>query len=170
MNPLSIVATNPAQSISYQLGSLSSGQFALTVIESGRGRVEVTPRENRFQNGEVVTLTALPETAQDFIGWSGHASGTSTQIVVTMNQSKVITANFTKRPLLRDNTPLEGLVEDGFRFTLLGEFGEPYSLLTSTNLFDWLPIGTVTNTFGTIQFTDPAGTNLPWRFYRAVRE
>jgi hypothetical protein len=85
-----------------------------------------------------------------------------------MNTSKVITANFTKRPSLRVGTPLEGFVEDGFRLTLTGEFGAPYAILGSTNLLDWDSVGTVTNTYGMIQFTDTVATNLPARFYRAL--
>ena len=87
-----------------------------------------------------------------------------------MTSNKVITANFTKRPTMRVGTPLEGLVEDGFRLTVLGEFGSPYSILGTTNLLEWTPIGTVTNTYGTVQLTDSAATNLPYRAYRAVTE
>jgi hypothetical protein len=89
-------------------------------------------------------------------------------LAVTMNASKMITANFTKQPSLRVGTSLEGLVEDGFRLTLTGEFGASYAILGSTNLLDWATIGTGTNTYGTVQFTDPAATNLPACFYRAL--
>ena len=36
------------------------------------------------------------------------------------------------------------------------------------NLVDWISVGTVTNVFGTTQFTDGDATNLPYRFYRAI--
>jgi hypothetical protein len=32
----------------------------------------------------------------------------------------------------------------------------------------WTSLATVTNLHGTVQFTDPAATNTPSRFYRAV--
>jgi hypothetical protein len=165
-NPLSHVVTNPNQNISYQLGALSGGQFALTVVENGRGRVEISPRTYRFNSGSLVTLTAEPDAGQDFIGWSGSANGFSNQVVVTMDQSKVINASFTKRPILRVGTPLEGLTEDGFRLTVLGEFGTPYTVLGSTNFADWITAGTVTNIYGTVQLTDLGATNLPFRFYK----
>jgi hypothetical protein len=37
----------------------------------------------------------------------------------------------------------------------------------ATVLPNWSPVAMVTNVFGTVQFTDPAGTNLAQRFYRA---
>ncbi|MDA1277190.1 MAG: hypothetical protein O2960_24530, partial [Verrucomicrobia bacterium] len=168
-NPLSLVVTNPNQNISYQLGALSGGQFALTVVENGRGRVEISPRAYRFNSGEIVTLTAVPDAAQDFIGWSS-AGGNNNQVVITMDQNNVINADFTKRPALRVGTPLEGLTEDGFRLTLLGEFGTPYTVLGSTILADWITAGTVTNIYGTVQLTDPVATNLLFRFYRAATQ
>jgi hypothetical protein len=169
-NPLSIAVTNQNQSFSFQLGALSVGQFALTVAENGRGHVEVSPYANRHDAGRTVTLSAVPDVAQNFLGWSGDGKGSDNPLTVLMEASKTITANFTKRPTLRVGTPLEGLVEDGFRLTLQGEFHTRYSILGSTNLFDWIEAGTVTNAYGTVQHTDPTGTHLPWWFYRAVGE
>ena len=128
-NPLSITVTNPNQSVAYQLGTLSAGQVALTIVENGRGHVEASPAGNHYTNGQTVTLSAVPDSAQDFVGWSGDANGLSNPLIVLMDKSKVITANFTKRPTLRVGTPLEGLVEDGFRLTVLGEFGATYTVL-----------------------------------------
>ena len=48
--------------------------------------------------------------------------------------SKVIAAHFSKRPTLRVSTPLEGLIDDGFRLTVLGEFDAVYSLFEKLNL------------------------------------
>lgn len=167
-NPLNLTLTNGNLSVSCLLGSLNTGQFALTVIESGYGHVSVNPYANAYSNGQAVTLTPLPGAGQDFIAWSGDASGTQNPLLVPVSSNKVIAANFTKRPTLRVGTPLEGLVEDGFRLTILGDFGTPYSILGSTNLFDWTVIGTVTNAYGTVQLTDPIATNLSRRFYRAT--
>ena len=84
-----------------------------------------------------------------------------------MDDSKIITANFTRHPTLSINTELEGMVEDGFRMTLIGEFGQAYSILGSTNFLDWAEVGRLTNTYGIIQFTDTLATNLPSQFYQA---
>ena len=85
-----------------------------------------------------------------------------------MDQSKIITADFAKLPSLRVGTPFGGFVEDGFRLALTGEFGGEYLILGSTNLLDWLPVEAVTNTYGTVRFTDGAAASLPCRFYRVV--
>ena len=166
-NPTTLVITNPTPKVTCQLGALNAGETALTVIEDGRGSVITSPVASHYSSTQTVTLTPVPDQGQDFVGWSGDATGTQNPLVVTMNLSKVITASFTKRPSLEVGTPLEGLVEDGFRLTLIGEFGTNYALLASTNLADWTPVGTVTNTYGTVQFTDPAATDLPTRCYRA---
>ena len=85
-----------------------------------------------------------------------------------MDQSRVITANFTRRPRLTLGTCLGGLFDDGFQLTLTGEYGARYEIDGSTTLTDWTALATVTNLFGTVQFRDQMGTNSPYRFYRAV--
>jgi hypothetical protein len=60
-NPLSITITNPNQNFSYQLGTLSAGQFALTVIEDGRGHIGFNPLANYYISGQTVALTATPD-------------------------------------------------------------------------------------------------------------
>jgi hypothetical protein len=167
-NPAWLVVTNPNPSVSYLLGVLSPGQHSLAVAEQGGGYVNQLPQANTHNDGAVVALAAIPFAGQDFIGWGGDASGTNNPLLVPMNQSKVITANFTKRPTLRAVTPLDGLVEDGFRLTVLGESGATHQLFGSTNLSDWTPVGIVTNTWGTVQFTDSAATNRRAFFYRSL--
>lgn len=132
--------------------------------------MDINPRAYRFTSGQAAALTAVPDAGQDFISWSGDATGANNPIAVVMDQTRVVTANFTKRPALRVGTPLEVLVEASFRLTLLGEFGTPYTIWGSTNFADWLTAGTVTNIYGTVQLTDPAATNLPLRFYRATEQ
>jgi hypothetical protein len=51
---------------------------------------------------------------------------------------------------------------------LTGEFGAAYRLDVSTNLAEWTPLVTLTNTYGRTQFTDEAATNAAHRFYRVV--
>ena len=169
-NPMSFIVETPAPDITCEFAALSLGESSLTVVENGGGRVVVIPAKNRYAINETVGLIPIPELGQEFIGWSGDAGGAQNPLLVSMIQSKAVTANFTKRPSLRDNTSLEGIVEDGFRFTLLGEFGARYTILGSTNLADWSVAGAVTNTYGTVQFTDLVSTNLPRRFYKALEE
>jgi len=159
---------NPCARPAAVFSSLIGNKYTLTVIESGRGHVTLSPRANSYTNGQSVTLTAVPDAGQDFLGWSGAATGLQNPLTTTTTSNKLMTATFTERPSLRVGTPLEGLVEDGFRLTLTGEFGTPYAIWGSTNLIDWTAVGTVTNTYGTAQLTDGAAASLPYRFYRAV--
>jgi hypothetical protein len=56
------------------------------------------------------------------------------------------------------------------QFNLTGVANKQYSILVSSNLFNWQPLTTVTvpnNTNGLVQFTDGPVTAFPRRFYRA---
>lgn len=69
--------------------------YSLTVTTNGQGTVQTNPNKPTYQNGEVVTLTAIPDNGHQFAGWSGNASGTANPIQITMNGNKSVTASFT---------------------------------------------------------------------------
>ena len=170
-NPLTFTMSNANPTVTAVFASLGATHTnALTVIPDGRGQVTLTPPGNRFPLNTNVMLQATPDSGQEFLGWSGAATGTDNPLVVTMTSNKVITASFTKRPWLHGEGNPDLLSQDGFRLTLTGEFGVAYQILASTDWSGWTPLGTVTNDWGTVQFTDGAGTNLPQRLYRAVEE
>jgi hypothetical protein len=85
-----------------------------------------------------------------------------------MNTSKVITANFTRRPRLELRLCSEPSLEDGFQFLVTGESGARYELEKNDDGHDWSPLATVTNVFGITQFNDMSVTNAERRIYRAV--
>jgi len=167
-NPLTVVVTNPSPAISALFAPLNPGQVALTASAEGWGRVETSRTGNRFNTGTVVTLTAQPDAGQVFLGWAGDATGTQNPLTLTLTSSKVITAQFSRRPRLTVSECGEGQREEGFRFTLRGGFGVRYTIEGSFDATVWTPRATVTNLHGTVQFTDRAATNTPNRFYRAV--
>jgi hypothetical protein len=169
VNPLYFTVTNASPTVSCLFASLAGGQAALVVTPSGHGKVTVNPRANVYTVGAGVILTATPDAGQSFLGWTGDASGTSNPLGITMNQSRVITANFTRKPTLSANTSLGGLTGQGFQLFLDGELGGVYRVDSSTGLVNWLPLMTVTNLYGKVQCVDPAGTNAPRRFYRAMQ-
>jgi hypothetical protein len=111
---------------------------------------------------------AQPAAGQEFLGWSGDTNGTANPLAVTLSQSKVIHAHFSKRPRLTFSRCGGGFGDYGFRFGIEGECGGIYRIDGTTDLADWSSLATITNRFGTDQFTDPAATNLERRFYRAV--
>lgn len=169
-NPLLFPVTNANPTVSCAFGTLNAGQAALTVLVHGRGRVTTNPRGNRFPINQSVTVTATADVDQQFLGWSGDATGTSTNLTVLLTQSKIIEANFTARPQLLLGPCLGGWLEDGFQLTLTGELGGHYRIEGSTNARDWTPLTTLTNSFGTLQFTDVLATNRSQQFYRAILE
>jgi len=59
-------------------------------------------------------------------------------------------------------------VPAGALLTLTGAVGDKYEIQSSSNLAAWTPLFNLTNSTGTLQFTDPSATNLSHRFYRAL--
>ncbi len=53
-----------------------------------------------------------------------------------------------------------------FNLQFLGDTGAVYEIQASTNLSNWTPVGTVTNTTGSAEFQDPAAAGERYRFYR----
>jgi sugar lactone lactonase YvrE len=166
-NPLLFQITNANPTVSCAFGPLPAGQSALSVTIDGRGRVLPTPRPNRFNVAQTVTLIAVPDPDQSFLGWSGDAVGSHTNIIVSMNQSKAVIANFTARPELTLGPCLGGWSPDGFQFTLTGDIGALYSIETSANTWNWTPLVTITNHFGISQILNPF-PNFQQRFYRVI--
>ena len=167
-NPLYFTISAPTQTVSSIFAATPAGQAALTTLINGRGRVNVNPRANLYAINQTVTLTPLPDAGEIFLNWSGDGSGTQNPLTVSMTQSKVITANFTSRPFLRANrTGVEGFTPEGFRLTLVSDPQSAYQILASTNLNAWDGLGTITNFFGEVQFTDTNAFNFRSRFYKA---
>jgi len=168
VSPLNFTVTNPVPVISSIFGPLSSSQFALTILVDGRGRVIINPPGNHYNHGQIVTVTALPDAGQSFMTWSGDSSDTQNPLSVLMNQSKAIRANFTRQPRLTlPECPLDVRTE-GFRASVDGELGASFTIEKSADLLQWMPLATVSNLLGTVQFQDQPSTNLDQRFYRVV--
>ena len=166
-NPLHFPITNANSTVSCAFAPLPTSQSALSVTINGRGRVLPSPRPNRFNFAQTVTLTAVPDPDQSFLGWSGDAVSTQTNITVSMSQSKAVIANFTSRPGLSLGPCLGGWSPDGFQFALNGDIGAIYSIETSANTWNWTPLVTITNHFGISQIFDPS-PDFQQRFYRAI--
>jgi hypothetical protein len=59
-----------------------------------------------------------------------------------------------------------GYTANGFGFDLAGVAGQTAVIECSTNLSVWTALATNTLESGLVNFTDPAATNSPCRFYR----
>jgi hypothetical protein len=69
--------------------------YTLTTNVVGSGSINVAPLQSAYAAGSNVTLTAIPADAcQQFVGWSGDASGNTNPLTVVMNSNLNITATF----------------------------------------------------------------------------
>src|SRR2546425_812166 len=83
--------------------------------------------------------------------WSGDATGTDTDLQVVMDQSKVITATFTRHSVLSLGPCSGGVRELGFQVTLSGDLAGRYQIDSSADLLHWTPFALLTNVFGSTQ-------------------
>jgi len=72
----------------------TQNQYTLTVTINGSGSVTKSPDQTSYTYGQVVTLTAVPNTGWSFNSWSGDLSGNQNPKTITMNGNKAVTANF----------------------------------------------------------------------------
>ncbi len=168
INPLFFTLTNANPTVSSLFAPVSGGQVGFTVVSVGRGTITVTPRANVYAAGTGVSVTAVPEAGQTFLGWTGDANGSANPLGLTLNSSMLIYANFTKRPWLFAAAPFGSLSKEGMQLTVTGAAGEIYQIESSSNCVDWVGVVLATNIAGSATFTDTGGTNATHRFYRAV--
>ena len=160
-NPLNLVVKDAHPVLVAAFDQLPAGQASFIARADGFGHIVEVPRSNVFDLGQSVTNTAVPDGSQEFLGWTGDASGTQNPIVVTLDKSKSITAVFTKRPHL----DLQSLEIEGFLLSLTGEFTSSFQLLRSTDLQAWDSLVTLTNAYGESQLIIPSGAG-DHSFYR----
>ena len=77
--------TNPANAASYNPRLYAQGVY---------GTVVASPAQPYYTLGQVITLTAVPDTGQQFVGWSGSIGGRKPVLSLVMNAHKYITASF----------------------------------------------------------------------------
>ncbi|MCB9002904.1 MAG: InlB B-repeat-containing protein [Ardenticatenaceae bacterium] len=68
--------------------------FTLTVISFGAGHVEVNPEQVEYNNGDSVSLSAIPDAGGAFVSWGGDLSGSTNPAIITMDSDKNIEAYF----------------------------------------------------------------------------
>ncbi|UCH96662.1 MAG: PKD domain-containing protein, partial [Candidatus Aminicenantes bacterium] len=71
-------------------------QYTLTTNTVGQGSITLDPPGGTYNEGTVVTLTAVPDAGWQFDGWSGDLSGSDNPATITMNSDKNVTATFTE--------------------------------------------------------------------------
>jgi List-Bact-rpt repeat protein len=117
----------------YLLDGLDGGLLfrTLGVTKTGNGRVTSSPSGidcgtdcvNAYSHGTVVTLTAIPGTGEDFLGWTGACAGQTGPCHITMDNAKVATASFTSNTGGSSDTV--GAGSGGGCFIATAAFGSP---------------------------------------------
>jgi hypothetical protein len=101
----------------------------------------------------------------------GAVGGTAYQIAVDgfLQDAGAVRLTLSQRGASKLEQPGFG-AEGAFEFIFTGQAGARYTIEASTNLLDWLPVRTLTNSVGSLPFADLEATNGPARFYRAKLE
>ena len=71
-----------------------SDQFIVTVASDGPGAVTVDPDLSDYSCGELLTLTAEPDSGAAFLGWGAPLNVTTNPLVLTVGSDTNVTANF----------------------------------------------------------------------------
>ena len=69
-------------------------QYSLTLTSGTGGTTDPSPGTYVYDEGSVVSITAMPDTHYRFQNWSGDGSGSSITLSITMNSDKSIDADF----------------------------------------------------------------------------
>ncbi len=98
-------------------------------------------------------------------------SGDAGAYAVTVLNSASVTNSVQAMLTVVPETPLEihsiGRIANGqIQLNFTGNPGDIIQIESSTNLPDWLPLTTVTNVNGSVDFIDLLSTNVPLRLYR----
>ena len=91
--PRSVVATFQPIQVMHVLNVVRQGSGTGTVTSSPGGIDCGSDCTNDYNHGTSVTLTAMPATNSDFVGWTGPCSGTGT-CTVLMDQTRNVNAIF----------------------------------------------------------------------------
>jgi hypothetical protein len=87
--------------------------LAVSVSPAEAGKITISPQSPDYKEGEMVTLTAVPNEHWVFKQWEGDGSGSSSPLQITMSSNKSVVGVFVKRdyPLTLTITG-EGTVEE----------------------------------------------------------
>ncbi len=91
--------TNPTETITVNgnlniVANFSAAQYTFSATSSGNGSVAWTPNKALYGNGEVVTVTATPNSGYFFVGWTGAVTSTTNPLEVTINGNTSVMAHF----------------------------------------------------------------------------
>lgn len=95
----SITGTDNPQTVSVNgnltiTGTFTQDAYTLTVSHIGNGTTDYTPQQSTYLYGDVVTLTATPDSGNVFMGWTGDITSSEATTQVTITGNTAVVANF----------------------------------------------------------------------------
>jgi hypothetical protein len=100
--------------------------------------------------------------------WGSFNGTTNAPIIYPVSQANAILTTF--HFALFSGSFYDTDPQTYYSWSLQGVPNTLFSLQTSTNLTDWLTIGTITNIGGTFTYVDQVYTNTPQRYFRTVSQ
>ncbi len=93
---LATVTMNANKTVTAVFASVPVYQLTAAVTPNDAGIVfaDPAPATNGYSSNAIVTLSMTPNGTNQFVAWTGGASGFSNQVQVTMNSNKTVTAVF----------------------------------------------------------------------------
>jgi hypothetical protein len=85
------VTLNVSKSV---IAEFTLDEYTLTVNVSGIGTVEKDPEQATYHYGDMVQLTAMPDTGWSFANWSGDLTGTTNPDTITITANTTVTTTF----------------------------------------------------------------------------
>jgi uncharacterized repeat protein (TIGR02543 family) len=79
--------------------AFTQNEYTVTVATVGNGSVSLSD-VGPYHFGDIVQLTATPDTGWSFVNWSGDVTGNSNQMSLIIDNNKTVTANFTNQYML----------------------------------------------------------------------
>ncbi|MBI1841954.1 MAG: chitobiase/beta-hexosaminidase C-terminal domain-containing protein [Verrucomicrobia bacterium] len=165
-NPITLKIAGPVPTLSALFSPLGTNRYALTILRTGSGRVEVNPYQVFYEPGAEVTAKAVENDGWRFTGWQGDLTVSTNPLRLLMNKSYSITALFTAQEQLELQSPFysNGVVS----FQLSAPVGRIYEVQRSLDYSNWTTIQTLTNQASPLLITNGVpDPSPPLLLYRA---
>jgi hypothetical protein len=100
--------------------------------------------------------------------WGSYDGGTNSSIIIypAASTNSCTQFHFILQGVF--SNPFAPIPQTDYSWKLAGQPNALFSIQTSTNLQNWLTLGTITNIGGTFTYFDRTYTNTPQRFFRTV--
>jgi len=151
--------------------TLSRKLYTLDIDVTGDGTVTENPDKPEYTHGEEVQLTALPDEGWSFANWTGDLSGSDNPKIIVMDQSRSVTATFTRNQYTVNLVaePQEGGTVTGGGSYFFGVEATVTAQASDCYLFTgWYEDGLLVSESAEYSFTVDGDRELEAKFAKAV--